>query len=62
MSLLNRKAMREFLLNRAKETRFHAFTRVSAETMDVLEVRLKDRLVELCDEHIKRQPSKGTTL
>jgi hypothetical protein len=57
--LLCRLAVREFLLDLAKQERpFHKFTRVSEETLLLAQGALRNFLVN----HVKRMPSKGRTL
>jgi hypothetical protein len=58
-SLINRAALKRFLLDRAKTMRpGHEFSRVSEETFEHLEAQLRNAAVEL----IRRHPSKGVTI
>lgn len=57
-SLLCRSKVRTYLLDHAKKTRHHKFTRVSAETLDKLEAVIR----EACRRHVGGHPSSGTTL
>ena len=57
MSLLNRKAVKSYLLARA-EQRAHKLTRVSGETL----VWLESQLMTSCDRLIHAQPSVGKTI
>lgn len=57
--LLNRKAVRNFLLERAARLRpFNRFARVSAETLAAIDAELRVRL----EQRVRRQPSRGRTL
>jgi hypothetical protein len=57
--LLCRSAVREFLLDVAKQERpFHKFTRVSEETLLAAQGAVRTFLVN----HVKHSPSKGRTL
>ena len=58
-SLLNKAAVKKYLLERAKTLRpGHPFTRVSAEVLDEIDSYVRN----LCDSEIKRQPACGTTI
>jgi hypothetical protein len=57
-SLINRSAVREFLLWYARENRSHKFTRVSKDTLDNINSQVRALLVG----HVSRFPSKGETL
>ena len=58
-SLLNRAALKRFLLDRAKILRpHHSFTRISEEAMEHFENSLRNQAVEL----LRRHPAKGTTI
>ena len=50
--------IRRFLLDHAKKTRHHKFTRVSQDTLDKIEGLTR----KACTEHVKTAPSKGQTL
>lgn len=55
---LNRAVVRDFLLERARRTRAHKFTRVSNETL----VKLNEILRAAMLGHVARFPSKGKTI
>jgi hypothetical protein len=58
-SLLNRAALKRFLLDRAKVIRpHHRLSRVSEEAMEWLENNLRNQASEL----IRRHPAKGSTI
>lgn len=50
--------VRQLLLDTAQKTRAHKFTRVSADTLNNLDARLR----ALCAEVVRSAPSKGKTL
>lgn len=57
-NLVNKKALRAFILERVRAVRHHEFTRVSTNTLDQCEAALKiyvDRQLEIL-------PSKGKTI
>lgn len=57
--LLNRKAVRNFLLERAAQLRpFNKFERVSQETLNRIDAELRARLTAM----VQRLPSKGKTI
>lgn len=57
--LLNRKAVRNFLLERAAQLRpFNKFERVSQETLNRIDAELRARLTSM----VQRLPSKGKTI
>jgi len=55
---LCRSAVREFLLDQAKRTRSHKFTRVSGQTM----IELNELVRQWCINRVLRLPSKGRTI
>jgi len=58
-SLINRAALKRFLLDRSKVLRpHHSFTRVSEEALERFENSLRNQAVEL----LRRHPAKGTTI
>lgn len=57
-SLLNRKAVRQYLLDTAKAHRHQAFTRVSEDALDKAEGALRNWAVQ----YVKGLPSKGSTI
>jgi len=58
-SLVNRAAMKRYLLDRAKQMRpCHRLSRVSEEALEWLENSLRNQATEL----IRRHPAKGTTI
>lgn len=57
-SLLCRSKVKAYLLDHAKKSRHHKFTRVSADTLDKLEAVIR----QACRTHVDKMPSKGTTL
>ena len=58
-SLLNRAALKRFLLDRAKVIRpHHRLSRVSEEALEHLENSLRNQASEL----IRRHPAKGSTI
>jgi len=58
MNLCNKKALRAHILERAKATRYHPFTRVSAETLEQCEAQLTNYI----DKQLGMLPSKGKTI
>ena len=56
--LVKPSLVKKFILEYAKRTRHHPFTRVSASVDDYLEMKLRDECRKLVD----RQPSKGKTV
>jgi len=56
--LLNKSAVRTYLLDVARATRSHRFERVSAETLEWLEGALRERIEAL----VRAQPSAGVTI
>jgi len=57
--LLNRAALKRYLLDRARVIRpHHRLSRVSEETMEWLENNLRNQASEL----IRRHPAKGSTI
>lgn len=57
--LLNRKAVKDLLLATARTVRpFHKFTRVSQDTLIMLNEAVRQAAVS----HVKRLPSKGKTI
>lgn len=57
-SVLNRAEVKRRLLQYAKDTRAHPFTRVSEQTLANLEAVVEARIRY----HVSSQPSKGKTL
>jgi hypothetical protein len=58
-SLIARSLVKKYLLDRAKSLRpHHPFTRVSADSLNTLESRLRN----LCDDAIRSHPAVGQTL
>ena len=58
-SLLNRAALKRYLLDRARVIRpHHRLSRVSEETLEWLENNLRNQASEL----IRRHPAKGATI
>jgi hypothetical protein len=56
--LINRKAVRQFLVDFADKHRAHKFNRVAPEVYDQLEADLRER----CRRIVHSQPSKGKTI
>lgn len=56
--LLNKAKVRRVLLDHAKATRSHPFSRVSEDTYAKLEAVLRKAIVE----HVRQMPSAGKTL
>lgn len=56
--LLNRAAVREFLLEQARLTRAHEFTRVSEETL----IEINEVVRSHCAAIVRRLPSAGKTI
>jgi len=57
-SLINRTHLRRFLLDHAARTRSHKFHRVSEETFQVLEAKLRNLAIDT----VSRHPSVGKTI
>jgi hypothetical protein len=58
-SLINRAAMKRYLLDRAKILRpHHVFNRISEEALEHFENQLRNQ----ADQLIRRHPAKGTTI
>lgn len=58
-SLVNRAALKRYLLERAKQMRpHHRLSRVSEETLEWLENTVRNQATEL----IRRHPAKGSTI
>jgi len=55
---LNRAAVKTFLLEQAKQTRTHKFSRVSAETLRNVNELVRQHLFAV----VRRLPSKGKTI
>lgn len=55
---LNRAAVRNFLLEYARATKFHKFERVSGQTL----VDVQGELRVLLERRVRRLPSKGKTI
>lgn len=58
MSLINRAAVKARLLEVAENTRAKQFTRVRAETLNMIARRVDD----IIRQHVASMPSKGKTL
>jgi len=58
MTYINARACRRFLLDYAKQNRAHRFVRVSKETLEQLDARVRTHMVA----HVQSFPSKGKTL
>lgn len=58
MTLINHKALRKFILKRAEKLRYHQFTRVSKQALQLCEAAL----TLYVDKQIKALPSKGKTI
>lgn len=58
MSLLNKAAVRRFILDYAKESRAHKFTRVSPVIHEQLEGYVRDR----CRHIVRSHPGVGKTI
>jgi hypothetical protein len=58
VSLLNKQAVRKFLLEYSERSRHHEFTRVSPSVFEDLEVSLRESMRAI----VKSQPSKGKTI
>lgn len=56
--LISPSKVRRYLLDTAKKTRAHKFTRVSQETLDAAEAAVRS----FCARHVAAAPSKGVTL
>ena len=58
-SLINKAAVKKYLLDRAKVLRpHHPFTRVSAESLESIDLAIRN----LCDSQIRQHPAVGQTL
>ena len=57
-SMLNKSAVRQFLLDYAAREKAHKFTRVGGAAYEYLESRLRDS----CRSLVNGQPSKGKTI
>ena len=57
-SFINKKALRAYILERVKASRYHPFTRVSAGTFEQCEAALKNYI----DRQLDMLPSKGKTI
>lgn len=57
-SLIVESKVRTFMLDHAKKTRHHPFTRVSRATLDKLNGVVRQWIIN----HVKSHPSKGSTL
>lgn len=57
-SLIVESKVRQFMLDHAKKTRHHKFTRVSRATLDKLNGMVRRWIMD----HVGRFPSDGTTL
>lgn len=57
-SPINRTEVKRRLLQCAKDTRAHPFTRVSAETLDTLEATVE----AMIRRHVANLPSRGQTM
>lgn len=55
---INKSHVRKFLLEYAAQNRAHKWTRVSQETLD----NINERVRFFCIDHVKRAPSVGKTL
>uniref|UniRef100_A0A6M3L040 Uncharacterized protein n=1 Tax=viral metagenome TaxID=1070528 RepID=A0A6M3L040_9ZZZZ len=55
---INKKACRRWMLDYARRTRHHKFTRVSNETFLVLDLKLRNTMRDIVDKH----PSRGKTI
>jgi len=56
--LVNRTHVREFLLEEARRTRAHKFTRVSEDTLIAVNAQVRQHLVSI----VRQLPSKGQTI
>jgi hypothetical protein len=57
-TLVNKKALRAYILERARAIRYHEFTRVSANTLDQCEIAMKMYI----NRQLESLPSKGKTI
>ena len=55
---LCQSAVRKFLLDQAKRTRAHAYSRVSGQTM----IEINEAVRQLCIDKVRRLPSMGKTI
>jgi len=58
MSLLNKKAVRGFILDYAERSRAHKYTRVSPQVLDEIEAAVREK----CRAIVRVQPSMGKTI
>jgi len=56
--LINKRGIRDFLLEYAVRTRAHKFTRVSPEVYDQISAAIREQ----CRRIVHAQPSKGQTI
>ena len=56
--LINRKALRAYILERARATRYHEFTRVSPKALEQCEIAIK----MFINRQLETLPSKGKTI
>lgn len=56
--MLNRKAVRRFLLDYARRNRAHEFTRVAPQVYDQIEAAVREQ----CRRIVQSQPSAGKTI
>jgi len=56
--LLNRSAVRQYLLDQAKKTRAHKYTRVSEDTL----IAANEHLRQWLNARVRQMPSMGKTL
>lgn len=56
--LINKKALRLHILERARATRYHEFTRVSPKALEQCEIAMKMYI----DKQLETLPSKGRTI
>jgi len=57
-TLINKKGVRQFLLEHAERNRLHRFTRVADSVYDQVEAAVRDKLRQI----VRIQPSKGKTI
>ena len=58
MTLINRKAIRRYLLDYAARSRAHTYTRVAPEVYDRVEAGVREQ----CRKIVHAQPSAGKTI
>ena len=58
MTLINRKAVRRFLLDYAARSRAHSYTRVAPEVYGKVEAAVREQ----CRRIVQSQPSAGKTI